>query len=108
MPAVVEQVQLAVGEELGEAPGHSRVEVAVASTEDHPYRRAEAAHLAHSPAAATHRCEQVVVETPERREGGHGLLIQLGDKLGPDGGVLDEPADLPGVEAPIQLGPPPD
>src|SRR5215831_12288688 len=79
VPGVVERVQLAVGEQPGEVAGDPGVEVAVAGAEDHLDGAGEAAQVADAPPVADRRGEQVVVEAPERRAGGQGLLIQLRD-----------------------------
>src|SRR6266516_3197862 len=108
VPGAVQQVQLAVGEQRGEVAGDPRVEVAIAGAEDHPDRLAEAAQLRDAPPTGEHGAEQVVVEAPERRPGGQELLVQLWHELLTHFGVLDEAADLPGVQAPVQIGPPQD
>src|SRR5262249_24701161 len=89
VPAAVRQVQRAVGEQLGEAAGHPRVEVAVAGTEDSRDRPGEAAHVADTPPVVERRREQVVIVTPERRAGGQRLLIQLRNERVPHRGVGD-------------------
>src|SRR5262249_6720889 len=107
VPGAVEQAQLAAGEQRGEGAGGARVEGAVAGAEGHLARGGEAAQLRDPPPVAVRRGEQVIIQRPERRAGGQRLLVQLRDELVADGGVGDEPADLPAEEAPVQAGPAP-
>jgi hypothetical protein len=104
VPGAVEQVQLAVREQGREVAGHPGVQVAVPGTENHPDGRAEAVHLRDAPPAGEHGGEQVVVQPAERRPGGQEIRVELRDEL-----LTDlQPADLPGIQPPVQAGPPPD
>src|SRR5690348_11207696 len=77
MPGVRQQVQLAVGEQRRKVARDTRVEGAVASAEDDPDQRAEAAQVADPPSVGEHGADQVVVEAPERRLGRQELFVQL-------------------------------
>src|SRR5215475_12665674 len=90
---VVEQMQLAAGEQRGEVASDPGVEGSVPGAEDDLDRAVEAAQLRDASAAGEYRAEQVVVEPPERRPGGHKLLVQLRNEPLADLRVLDEPAD---------------
>ena len=105
VPGVVEQMQLAAGEQRGEVASDPGVEGSVPGAEDDLDRAVEAAQLRDASAAGEYRAEQVVVEPPERRPGGQELLVQLRNEPLADLGILDEPADLPGVQPPVQIRP---
>src|SRR4029450_8458740 len=104
--AVVEEMQLAVGEQFRELSGDPGVELPVARPEDHPYQRGEAAKLGDAPPAGQYRAKQVVVEPPESRPSGQGLLVQMGNELVAYLRILDELADLPGIQASVHVGSP--
>jgi hypothetical protein len=108
VPGVVEQMQLAAGEQRGEVAGDPGVEGPVTGAEDDLDRAIKAAQLRDASAAGEYRAEQVVVEPPERRPGRQELLVQLRNEPPADFRILDEPADLPGVQPPVQVWPAPD
>src|SRR5205823_2870369 len=82
--------------------GDVDVEVRICRAEHDPDRSCEAVCFGYHPAPGPYRAQQVVVEPPEGRAGRAELLVEARDQFGPDVGVADEPAHLPGVEPPVE------